>query len=231
MTYIKYFTKQIVILFFLTSSNLFFAQKNDLVPQSFQDSIQSKEIQLLDVRTSGEYDQGHIAGAFQADWNNFEQFKERVASLDKHKPIYVYCLAGSRSAAAQKWLIKAGFETVINLRGGINAWNLEDLPLEGKKEVKQLNMAEFLASLPPNQTVLVDIGAEWCPPCKKMNPIMDELTREGYSVIRVDGGSQTQLAKELGATVFPTFISFKNGEEVKRISGICSKEELKKLLD
>lgn len=231
MTYIKYFTKQIVILFFLTSSNLFFAQKNDLVPQSFQDSIQSKEIQLLDVRTSGEYDQGHIAGAFQADWNNFEQFKERVASLDKHKPIYVYCLAGSRSAAAQKWLIKAGFETVINLRGGINAWNLEDLPLEGKKEVKQLNMAEFLASLPPNQTVLVDIGAEWCPPCKKMNPIMDELTREGYSVIRVDGGSQTQLAKELGAAVFPTFISFKNGEEVKRISGICSKEELKKLLD
>ncbi|WP_430403224.1 rhodanese-like domain-containing protein [Fluviicola sp.] len=231
MNYIKHFTKQIALLFFLTFLSNSFAQRAELGAKSFYDSIQSKKNQLLDVRTSNEYNQGHIAGAFQADWNNPDQFKERVASLDKQQPLYIYCLAGSRSSAAQKWLIKEGFKTVFNLQGGINAWNLEDLPLEGKKEVKQLSITEFLASLPADKTVLVDIGAEWCPPCKKMNPILDELSKEGIEIIRVDGGSQTQLVKELGVIAFPTFITFKNGAEVKRITGICSKETLKKLLD
>jgi rhodanese-related sulfurtransferase len=231
MIYLKYFTKQITLLFFLTFLSASFAQKGELGAKSFYDSIQSKKNQLLDVRTTDEYNQGHIAGAFQADWNNLDQFKERVASLDKQQPLYVYCLAGSRSSAAQKWLTKEGFKTVFNLRGGINAWNLDDLPLEGKKEVKQLSMAEFLASLPADKTVLLDIGAEWCPPCKKMNPIVDELSQEGIEIIRVDGGSQTQLVKELHVESFPTFISFKNGAEVTRITGICSKEDLKKLSD
>lgn len=231
MIYMKYFTKQIALLFFLTFLSSSFAQKGELDTKSFYDSLQSKKIQLLDVRTANEFNQGHIAGAFQADWNNPDQFKERVASLDKQQPLYVYCLAGSRSLAAQKWLIKEGFKTVFNLQGGINAWNMDDLPLEGKKEVKQLNTAEFLASLPSDKTVLVDIGAEWCPPCKKMEPILDELSQEGVEIIRVDGGSQTQLVKELHVESFPTFISFKNGKESKRIMGICSSETLKKLLD
>lgn len=231
MTYINYFTKQITLLFFLTFLSSSFAQSGELGTKSFYDSVQSKKNQLLDVRTSNEYNQGHIAGAFQADWNNPNQFKERIASLDKEQPLYVYCLAGSRSSAAQKWLIKEGFKTVFNLQGGINAWNLEDLPLEGKKEVKQLSITEFLASLPTDKTVLVDIGAEWCPPCKKMNPIIDELSKEGSEIIRVDGGSQTQLVKELHVESFPTFISFKNGKEIKRITGVCSKETLQKLLD
>lgn len=198
--------------------------------KSFLDSIRNNQNQLLDVRTPEEYNQGHIAGALQADWNDFEQFKERTASLDKHRPLYVYCLAGSRSAAAQKWLIKEGFETVVNLRGGINAWNLEDLPVTGKKEVKAISLSEFLASIPKDKTVLVDVGAEWCPPCKKMSPIVAEISTD-YSVIYVDGGAQTQLAKELGVNTFPTFIAFKNGSEVKRIIGVCSKEDLKRLLE
>jgi len=230
MIYINYFTKPAILLVFLTFSAYTFSQGGELTAKSFYDSIQKNQTQLLDVRTSNEYNQGHIAGAFQADWNNFEQFKERVASLDKHKPLYVYCLAGGRSSAAQKWLLKEGFEQVFNLQGGINAWNLEDLPVEGRKEVKQVSLSEFMASIPQDQTVLVDIGAEWCPPCKKMSPIVTELSKE-YTVIYVDGGSQTQLVKELEATAFPTFIAFKNGKEFKRIIGVCSKEDLKKLLE
>lgn len=230
MIYIKYLTKQTVLLLFLTFSIYTFSQGGELTAKSFYDSIQKDQIQLLDVRTANEYNQGHIAGSLQADWNNFEQFKERVASLDKHQPLYVYCLAGGRSAAAQKWLIKEGFEQVYNLQGGMNAWNLEDLPVEGKKEVKQVSLSEFMASIPKDQAVLVDIGAEWCPPCKKMSPIITELSRE-YTVIYLDGGAQTQLAKELGATAFPTFIAFKDGKEFKRIIGGCSKEELKKILE
>jgi rhodanese-related sulfurtransferase len=230
MIYLGHFTKQLTLLVFLTFLIRPFSQKAELSPKSFLDSIRNKQNQLLDVRTPEEYDLGHIEGAFQADWNNFEQFKERTASLDKHKPVYVYCLAGSRSAAAQKWLIKEGFETVINLRGGINAWNLEDLPVSGKKEVKAIPLSEFLASLPKDKTVLVDIGAEWCPPCKKMSPIVTEISKD-YPVIYVDGGTQTQLARDLRADAFPTFIAYKNGAETGRITGVCSKEDLKRLLE
>ena len=229
MIYPVNFTKQLTLLVFLTFLIRPIAQKGELSAKSFLDSIQNKQNQLLDVRTQEEYDQGHIEGAFQADWNNFEQFEERTSSLDKHKPLYVYCLAGSRSAAAQKWLIKEGFETVINLRGGINAWNLDDLPVSGKKEVKAIPLSEFLASIPKDKTVLVDIGAEWCPPCKKMSPTITEIATE-YPVIYVDGGTQTQLAKELRADAFPTFIVYKNGTESGRITGVCSREDLKGLL-
>lgn len=227
----KNFTKQFTIIFFSTFFNLAFAQKPALSPKPFFDSIQRGGIQLLDVRTAGEYSQGHISGAFQADWNNISQFSERVASLDKNKPVYIYCLAGSRSAAAQKWLIKEGFKTVINLEGGINAWNLEDLPVEGTEKVAQISFTDFLNSIPKDKTVLVDIGAEWCPPCKKMAPVVDELSQEGYTLIKIDGGAQTELVKELKATAFPTFIVYKNGIEGKRFTGVCSKEDLKKLLD
>ncbi|MNK02155.1 Thioredoxin [compost metagenome] len=231
MISIKYFTKQITYLSFLTISFFTDAQKIDLTAPVFKDSIQANQVQLLDVRTADEYSQGHIVGAFQADWNNPEQFKERTASLDKEKTLYIYCLAGSRSAAAQKWLLQSGFKKVVNLRGGINAWNLEDFPLEGKIAVPQIAPTDFLNSLPKDKMVLVDIGADWCPPCKKMLPVIAELEQEGYTVIRIDGGSQTELVKALHAEVFPTFISFKNGKEAKRISGLTSKEELKELLD
>lgn len=218
-------------MFFLTFPLFSISQKIDLTAQAFKDSLQNGKVQLLDVRTADEYNQGHIAGAFQADWNNAEQFKERTASLDKEKTLYIYCLAGSRSAAAQKWLLQSGFKKVVNLRGGINSWNLDDLPLEGKAAVPQISLADFMNSLPKDRTVLVDIGAEWCPPCKKMLPVLEELEREGYTVIRIDGGSQTELVKALHAEAFPTFISFNDGKEVSRATGVISKEKLQKMVD
>lgn len=227
----NYLTKQLTLFFFLTVSAFTFAQQKELLPQAFHDSIQEKEIQLLDVRSAGEYNQRHIAGSLQADWNNPEQFKERVASLDKEKIVYVYCLAGTRGAAAQKWLLDMGFKSVINLRGGINAWALEDLPMEGKKDVLQISLNEFMASIPKDKTVLVDIGAEWCPPCRKMIPTLNELEAEGYTIIKIDGGAQTQLAKELKAEEFPTFIVYKNGLETGRLTGSCGKDDLRKIMD
>jgi rhodanese-related sulfurtransferase len=226
----NYFTNTLFLIIYITFCCVFSSNSQSLTPLLFHDSIQKTEIQLLDVRTSSEFNNGHLKGAFQADWTNFEQFKERVASLDKNKTLYVYCLAGSRSASAQEWLLNQGFKNVINLKGGINAWNLEDLPVEHKAVVDQIKLADFLSSLPPNKTVLVDIGAEWCPPCRKMIPIIESLEKDGVLIIQIDGGTQTQLVKELHADTFPTFISFTNGMESKRLSGVCSKEDLLKII-
>ena len=77
--------------------------------------------QLLDVRTPGEFNQDHIAGAVNINVNS-RDFSERVAELDKSKAVYVYCRSGARSANAMGQLQRMGFEEVYNLKGGILAW-------------------------------------------------------------------------------------------------------------
>lgn len=207
------------------------AQLKEVSASEFSKQLEIQSVQLLDVRTAEEYENGHIPDALQANWNNQQEFSERIVALDKDKPVYIYCLAGSRSAAAQKYLLEKGFKQVVNLKGGINAWEGMNLPIEGKKEVSQISLETFLNSLPQDQLTLVDFGATWCPPCIKMNPIVDELITEGYPLVKIDGGNQKELVKAFEISSFPTFILMKNGKEISRLNGIQEKETLIKLLD
>lgn len=207
------------------------AQLKEVSASEFSKQLEIQSVQLLDVRTAEEYENGHIPEALQANWNNQQEFSERIVALDKDKPVYIYCLAGSRSAAAQKYLLEKGFKQVVNLKGGINAWEGMNLPIEGKKEVSQISLETFLNSLPQDQLTLVDFGATWCPPCIKMNPIVDELITEGYPLVKIDGGNQKELVKAFEISSFPTFILMKNGKEISRLNGIQEKETLIKLLD
>lgn len=193
---------------------------------TFQKNMHETNAVILDVRTAGEYESGHIEGALQADWTNSTQFTERIQAIDKNAPVYIYCLGGGRSAAAQSYLIKNGFNKVVNLQGGINAWNQAGLPTVGTQNVKQISRKEYDASIPKTGTVLVDFSAEWCPPCKKVEPLLKELENEGTQIIRFDGGSQKELCAALQVSGFPTLILYKDGKEVKRHVGLISKEEL-----
>lgn len=88
----------------------------------FSKLIAAREaIQLLDVRTQSEYNEGHIAGATLIDVNDSSFIDKVTAQLDKQKPVAVYCRSGRRSAKAAHAMVKAGFQ-VINLEGGILAW-------------------------------------------------------------------------------------------------------------
>lgn len=87
-----------------------------------------KDIQLLDVRTPEEYSAGHIEGAKNIDWFNDGFIKMAVKSLDKAKPVAVYCRSGKRSAEAAQALAKQGY-TVTNLEGGILAWENDKKPV------------------------------------------------------------------------------------------------------
>lgn len=205
------------------------AQTSTIAVDEFEKGITKIDIQLLDVRTEEEYNSGHLQNALQANWNNETEFQNRVKSLDKTKPIYIYCLSGGRSANAMQWLYSNGFSKVYNMKGGINAWKQADKKLQGAVETKQISMQEFLKLIPADKTVLVDIGAEWCPPCKKMNPIIEQLEKEKYAVLKVDGGTQVELCKTLKIESFPVFIVYKNGVEINRKEGVLSLEELKML--
>lgn len=198
--------------------------------ETFKKDLEQPDIVILDVRTAGEYESGHINHALQADWTNQSEFKERVKAIDKNAPIYIYCLGGGRSAAAQNYLVQNGFTNITNLQGGINAWNQAGYPTVGTTNVTQISLKEYEASIPKEGTVLVDFSAEWCPPCKKVEPIVKSLEEEGTQVIRIDGGNQKELCKAMQISGFPTLIIYKNGKESARKTGLISEAALKALL-
>jgi rhodanese-related sulfurtransferase len=223
----------LIILALAGMSSCIGQNSNALAPVEFEKQLSQKDIQLLDVRTAGEYSSGHIKQSLQADWNDQSQFLERVKFVDKEKPVYVYCLSGGRSAAAAKWMRDNGYHTVYELKGGISAWKAASLPVEGITEAKQISKQEFLSQVSSKGLVLADFGAEWCPPCKKMQPVLEELKKEmgsRFSLLQVDAGQQTALMKDLNIEGIPEFLLFKDGREVWRKNGVVGIDELKKVI-
>ena len=87
----------------------------------FQTYIANPVVQLLDVRTRDEFDEGHIAGATLVDVNDSTFVQQAMAVLDKQRPVAVYCRSGRRSARAANLLAEQGCR-VTDLAGGILAW-------------------------------------------------------------------------------------------------------------
>lgn len=103
--------------------------KNVSVEQ-FKELIAKDSSQLIDVRTPGEYEAGHIKKAQLIDFMN-SNFKDIAFSeVDKEKPVLIYCASGGRSAKASKVYAAAGFKKVYNLLGGIKAWKAEKQEIE-----------------------------------------------------------------------------------------------------
>ena len=83
------------------------------------DSLDS--FQLLDVRTRVEFRTGHIDHARLQDINQ-RNFARQVDKLDRNQPVLVYCRSGKRSHEAAVLLQQMGFREIIDLDGGIMAW-------------------------------------------------------------------------------------------------------------
>jgi rhodanese-related sulfurtransferase len=91
---------------------------------------------MLDVREAGDYEAGHIIDARHIP---AAQVPAQTDSLKKYreKPVVVYCDSGFASAGAARALRAAGFSKVVTLRGGLQNWRQENLPLvKGKKDGK-----------------------------------------------------------------------------------------------
>jgi len=90
---------------------------------------------------------------------------------------------------------------------------------------------EVLESSAP---VLVDFGAEWCGPCQRLAPFIDELARDfagRAKVVRVDVDTNQDLATRYGVMSVPTLIIFKGGEEFRKWIGFTPKETLARGLE
>ena len=107
------------------------SEYKNLTSAQFEELIKNAEVQLLDVRTVAEYQEGHIPGSLNIDVRDEAGFPIAVdEQLNKDKKVAVYCRSGRRSRAAAEILLKKGFKKVYNLDKGILNWMEEGRAVE-----------------------------------------------------------------------------------------------------
>lgn len=91
---------------------------------AFEKAIADGQGVLVDVRTPGEYAEGHIPGSTNIDWNS-AAFEAEIDKLDKQTPVYLYCRSGGRSGRAAEALKAKGFTQIYDLTGGFMSWSAQ----------------------------------------------------------------------------------------------------------
>jgi len=95
--------------------------------------LRSGETALVDVRREGEWKAGHIEGAV---WSPLDTLSRSLPALDRDRRVAVQCKSGYRSAIACSVLQKAGFHDVVNVLGGLDAWQAAKFPIVSEETVK-----------------------------------------------------------------------------------------------
>lgn len=93
-----------------------------LEASAYADAISGPKVQLVDVRTSVEYQRGHIKNALNIDFFKRTNFTKAFEKMDKSKPVYLYCRSGARSQKAARRLVDMGFSLIFDLKGGYMRW-------------------------------------------------------------------------------------------------------------
>ena len=100
-------------------------------PEEMQTLLQLDNVQLVDVRTSKEHNSGYIALAQNIDFMS-PTFDKDILTLDKEKPVMLYCQKGGRSAKCAEKMIDLGFKKIYDMQGGFSKWEHEGLPYKKK---------------------------------------------------------------------------------------------------
>lgn len=208
------------------------ASFEEITPKEFAEKIKTAENpQILDVRTPEEFESEHIDNAKNVNWNS-DDFAAKAESYDKSKPVFVYCLSGGRSKKAATKLTELGFTNVYELEGGILNWNEAGL---GKASTTEAGMSlnDFNDLLNTDKKVLVDFYAEWCGPCKQMEPYILKMQKEmaeKVTIIRIDVDKNKTLANELKINGLPALFLYENKAIKWKTTGLISEQDLKKQL-
>ena len=97
------------------------------------EGLQSRGLQVLDVRRAPEWEAGHIEDAI---WWPLDNFKVSPPEMSHDAPIAVHCKSGYRSMIASSLLRRAGFNNVTNVSGGFDAWQAAKLPVSTARPVR-----------------------------------------------------------------------------------------------
>jgi thioredoxin len=227
----KFFTFLLVMVALISceSNN---AQTKTIPTLEYQQLLtETKNNQIIDVRTEGEFMEEHLHNAININFNG-NDFEANIKKLDKTKPTFIYCLSGGRSGSAMEIFAKNGFKQVYNMQGGILQWKGDQLPLTGAEENpswKGMSKEEFEKITNGDIPVLVDFNATWCGPCKKLKPILAEIEKEyagKIKVVAIDVDENKSLAESMKVTNIPLLIYYKKGKVEMNIEGFADKARL-----
>ena len=111
----------------LTSAVFAQSEKHQVIDKTaFQNALQQKNIQLVDVRRPEEFEAGKIGDAQNINVLEPETFLEEINKLNKEQPVYIYCRSGNRSNKAALLMLAEGFTKVYDLEGGYLNWTAKD---------------------------------------------------------------------------------------------------------
>ncbi len=224
----------LITVLILSSCNSIGQKQGNLSVADFEAAISKAGAQLIDVRSEDEFAERHIKGAKNINVNS-KEFATSMATLDKTKPVYLYCLSGKRSSNATEWAKANGFASVYNLDGGIMAWANSGKAIEesaaGKK--KGMTSDEYLAAVKQDKLVLVDFNAVWCGPCKVLKPRVEKVVKANEAklqLLEIDVDKNPDIAKMMNISGIPLLILYKQGKEVWRNMGTMDEKDLREVI-
>ncbi|MDN4071018.1 thioredoxin domain-containing protein [Paenibacillus vini] len=94
--------------------------------------------------------------------------------------------------------------------------------------------AQFSQELLPQGITLVDFDAPWCPPCKVLGPLLDQLHEDykgALNLVKVNCDESPELASTYGIMSLPTVIMFHNGEPVEKLVGLRPREAYDRMIE
>jgi thioredoxin 1 len=102
------------------------------------------------------------------------------------------------------------------------------------EKVQTLTDTNFEQTVNQTTPVLVDFWAEWCPPCRRLAPTVDELAGEydGRVVVaKMNTDDNPEIPMRFSVRSIPTLLLFKDGQIVEQVVGLVDKHSLKRLID
>jgi thioredoxin len=191
---------------------------------------------LIDVRTPDEVAGGALENAVNIDYRD-PTFQQHIQQLNTESTYFVYCLSGGRSSSAAAFMRDKGFKNVYELKGGILAWQSNNLPITtGNKTVKAdaISAEAYEKLIHSDKVVLVDFYAPWCGPCKKMEPLLAEMSTQfkgKATIARINIDENKALTKKLRIDEIPFFKLYVNGEEKGNYIGELDKATFERILN
>ena len=191
---------KLLVVFLCSCSNQSTSQSiQNVDAASFEINSKKENSIIIDVRTKEEFVSGHISDV--QTLIIMALILKKLDLVNKDVPILVYCRSGGRSSRAANIMQSLGFTEVYNLSGGIGAWKDSGFDViktrqEKKNKSRKYSAKEINEFLKNNKSAILDFSTQWCVPCKKMKPVLDEISNErDVKILTLDLDANKELSK------------------------------------